>query len=304
MINSFESTLNLICCCLLLFNTLFSWSKSFRLCTKLSTLCLNISTQVYNILLTIVLITRWIVSGHVPLSNLYESSLFFIWSLNLLNNLLYNRTKEDWSSIIIAPTSLIIQVFATFGLPLSMQKSNLLIPALQSNWLLMHVSMMIISYSLLVLGCLLSITFIFIDFDLYKFNFINTKSIKTDSSYVIEEWLENTLFFARQNCLLHDLDYWSYRLIGIGFPFLTIGILSGSVWANEAWGSYWSWDPKETWAMVTWIIFAIYLHSRMIQGWNGQKTALLALLGFFVVWGCYLGVNLLGKGLHSYGWLN
>merc|ERR1719469_1708383 len=79
---------------------------------------------------------------------------------------------------------------------------------------------------------------------------------------------------------------------------LTLGIISGAVWANEAWGNYWSWDPKETWALITWIIFATYLHSRITKGWQGKKTAILGSLGFFVIWVCYLGVNFLGKGLH------
>ena len=96
---------------------------------------------------------------------------------------------------------------------------------------------------------------------------------------------------------------WSYRIIGLGFPFLTIGIISGGVWANEAWGSYWSWDPKETWALITWLVFAIYLHSRLLKGWQGKKAAILGSVGFFVIWICYLGVNFLGKGLHSYGWV-
>ena len=104
--------------------------------------------------------------------------------------------------------------------------------------------------------------------------------------------------------LVNQIDYWSYRIIGIGFPLLTLGILSGAVWANEAWGSYWNWDPKETWALIVWFTFAIYLHIRITMGWNGKKPALVASLGFFVVWMCYLGVNLLGKGLHSYGWLS
>jgi cytochrome c-type biogenesis protein CcsB len=95
-----------------------------------------------------------------------------------------------------------------------------------------------------------------------------------------------------------------YRIIGIGFPLLTIGILSGAVWANEAWGSYWSWDPKETWAFITWLIFAFYLHTRLQYGWEGKKSAFVATFGFFILWICYLGVNLLGKGLHSYGWLS
>lgn len=85
--------------------------------------------------------------------------------------------------------------------------------------------------------------------------------------------------------------------------FLTLGILSGAVWANETWGTYWSWDPKETWALITWLTFAAYLHTRLLYGWQGVKPASIASLGFILVWVCYLGVNLLGKGLHSYGFL-
>jgi cytochrome c-type biogenesis protein CcsB len=102
--------------------------------------------------------------------------------------------------------------------------------------------------------------------------------------------------------LADTLDNISYRIIGLGFPLLTIGIIAGGVWANEAWGSYWSWDPKETWALILWLVFAAYLHSRITKGWQGRKPAILATVGFAIVWICYLGVNLLGKGLHSYGW--
>jgi cytochrome c-type biogenesis protein CcsB len=102
--------------------------------------------------------------------------------------------------------------------------------------------------------------------------------------------------------LINELDNSSYRIISFGFPLLTIGILSGAVWANEAWGSYWNWDPKETWALITWLIFATYLHTRMVRGWRTQQSAVIAISGFFIIWICYLGVNLLGKGLHSYGW--
>ena len=104
------------------------------------------------------------------------------------------------------------------------------------------------------------------------------------------------------NSLVEVLDQLSYRTLGIGFPLLTLGILSGAVWANEAWGSYWSWDPKETWALITWFIFAIYLHLRISYGWEGKRPAILASIGFLFVWICYLGVNLFGSGLHSYGW--
>jgi ABC-type transport system involved in cytochrome c biogenesis permease subunit len=104
--------------------------------------------------------------------------------------------------------------------------------------------------------------------------------------------------------LAERLDNYSYRVLALGFPLLTVGILSGAVWANEAWGSYWSWDPKETWALITWLVFAIYLHARILKGWTGRKPAIIATFGFFVVWFCYLGVNLLGTGLHSYGWFS
>jgi cytochrome c-type biogenesis protein CcsB len=106
----------------------------------------------------------------------------------------------------------------------------------------------------------------------------------------------------QQLTLADTLDNISYRIIGLGFPLLTIGIIAGAVWANEAWGSYWSWDPKETWALITWLVFAAYLHARITKGWQGRRPAILAASGFVVVWICYLGVNLLGKGLHSYGW--
>jgi cytochrome c-type biogenesis protein CcsB len=103
--------------------------------------------------------------------------------------------------------------------------------------------------------------------------------------------------------LLEGFDNISYRFIGLGFPFLTLGIISGAVWANQAWGSYWSWDPKETWALIAWLVFAVYLHTRITKSWQGKKPAYIATLGFFTVWVCYLGVNFLGKGLHSYGWV-
>jgi cytochrome c-type biogenesis protein CcsB len=105
---------------------------------------------------------------------------------------------------------------------------------------------------------------------------------------------QSTIMISTKQKFAEKLDNLSYRILGIGFPLLTIGILSGAVWANEAWGSYWSWDPKETWALATWFVFAIYLHS-------GKKPAIIASLGFVTVWICFLGVNLLGEGLHSYG---
>ena len=191
-----------------------------------------------------------------------------------------------------------------------MQKVAPLIPALQSNWLMMHVSVMILSYAALFSGTLLSISFLILGWiktsitpSISKIILQNTDNItsETDFSFSPGTKKESSLNFLKFEDL-NNLDNLSYRLIGIGFSFLTIGILSGAVWANEAWGSYWSWDPKETWALIAWITFAIYLHTRLVRGWRGQKSAIVASLGFFILWICYLGVNLLGKGLHSYGW--
>jgi len=192
-----------------------------------------------------------------------------------------------------------------------MRQMTPLIPALQSNWLMMHVTVMLLSYAALLSGALLAISFLLLD-KVNLINIISWQSLKTKSSNIelsfsqesqnLKNSNNNFLLNFKKIEFLKILDNLSYRLIGIGFSFLTIGILSGAVWANEAWGSYWSWDPKETWALITWIVFAIYLHTRLIKGWKGKKSAFVASLGFITLWVCYLGVNLLGKGLHSYGW--
>nr|YP_003227065.1 cytochrome c biogenesis protein [Bryopsis hypnoides]ACX33781.1 cytochrome c biogenesis protein [Bryopsis hypnoides] len=209
--------------------------------------------------------------------------------------------QTNWIGCITAPTILFVNGFASFYLPAQLQQIGPLIPALKSNWLMMHVTVMLVSYAALISGCLLAIAFLII----YSFTKIKTTDIsKTFKlSLLSNKTISSRLIFETQiNKILQNLDNFSYRIIGLGFPFLTIGILSGAVWANEAWGSYWSWDPKETWALITWLIFAIYLHTRLIRGWSGIKSSMIASLGFIVVWICYLGVNLLGKGLHSYGW--
>lgn len=212
----------------------------------------------------------------------------------------------------MAPISLFLNAFASFQLPESLRELSPLIPALKSNWLIMHVTVMLLSYTTLIAGSLLAITFLFF-FKKNSFTSIKiiealspnplASSIFISSDVFIWVSLLNLFEIERTN-LLNKLDRLSFRVISIGFPLLTIGILSGSVWANEAWGSYWSWDPKETWSLITWIIYAIYLHLRLTYNWNNVKSAILATVGFFVIWICFLGVNFVAKGLHSYGWLN
>jgi len=180
---------------------------------------------------------------------------------------------------------------------------------------MMHVSVMLLSYAMLICGCSFSIAFIII-FLISKIKKQNKKdSIKINGLLETEK---NKVFFLKsldrdlnkiviiqtKTNLLKNLDKLSFRLISLGFPLLTIGIISGSVWANESWGSYWNWDPKETWSLITWIIFAIYMHLRFNLNWRGLKSASVATLGFFIIWICFLGVNFLEKGLHSYGWFH
>ena len=206
----------------------------------------------------------------------YEALIFLSWSFTFIHLII--ETQIPWAGTILSPTALFLNAFASFRLPESLQKLSPLIPALQSNWLMMHVTVMLLSYATLIVGCILSIAFLF--------------TTLPSGGYTAEKGE------------VYKLEELSFRSIGIGFPLLTVGILSGSVWANEAWGSYWSWDPKETWSFITWITFAIYLHLRLNKNWSGFKSAILGTIGFFVVWICFLGVNFLSKGLHSYGWFH
>ena len=268
----------------------------------------RINTIIANILLFFILCSRWIIAGYFPLSNLYESLLFLTWTLLTIYLYIETKTSSQLIGAILLPITLLISGFANLTLSPEMQKSSPLVPALQSNWLMLHVSMMLLSYATLIIGSLLCILFLVLsknkDIDL-KFNdnlpFYNVMLEYYEANLILSTNEISTLGKLK---LLQSLDNWSYRIIGLGFPFLTIGIISGGVWANEAWGSYWSWDPKETWALITWLVFATYLHARITKGWQGKRTAILGGLGFFVIWICYLGVNFLGKGLHSYGWIS
>nr|YP_009674049.1 cytochrome c biogenesis protein [Fraxinus pennsylvanica]QDC21522.1 cytochrome c biogenesis protein [Fraxinus pennsylvanica] len=262
--------------------------------------------------ITGLLVTRWIYSGHFPLSNLYESLIFLSWSFSLIHIVPYFKKNQNFLSAIIGPSAIFTQGFATSGLLTEIHESAILVPALQSEWLIMHVSMMILGYAALLCGSLLSVALLVRKNR--KFFFTSNHLLNLNGSFFFGEIeymnerinvLQNTSFFSPKNYyrsqFIQQLDYWSYRVISLGFIFLTIGILSGAVWANEAWGSYWSWDPKETWAFITWIVFAIYLHIRTNIKWKGINSAIVASIGFLIIWICYFGVNLLGIGLHSYG---
>jgi len=255
-------------------------------------------TVATNLSLAIMLTIRWVVSSYFPLSNLYESLLFLTWGITFIQILTEYQTQNRLIGVVTTPVAMFALGFASLSLPLDMRKAAPLVPALKSNWLMMHVSVMMLSYSSLMIGSLLAILFLVLS---------RGQEIKLQGSSIGNNQYQNSVItnseFTEKNLtLLESLDNLSYRIIGLGFPLLTIGIIAGAVWANSAWGSYWSWDPKETWALITWLIFAAYLHARITKSWQGKKPAILAALGFIIVWVCYLGVNFLGQGLHSYGW--
>nr|YP_009868168.1 cytochrome c biogenesis protein [Pterocarpus indicus]AZP79455.1 cytochrome c heme attachment protein [Pterocarpus indicus]QKG62564.1 cytochrome c biogenesis protein [Pterocarpus indicus] len=267
--------------------------------------------------ITGLLITRWIFSGHLPFSDLYESLIFLSWGFSIFHMVFCFKKQKNDLSTIIAPSVIFTQGFATSGILTEMHQSAILVPALKSHWLMMHVSMMIFGYAALLCGSLLSVAILVITFreviqifgksnDLY---FLNESFSFAEIQYMNMNETNNVLqkmdFSSSRNYyrsqFIQQLDRWSYRIISLGFIFLTIGILSGAVWANEAWGSYWNWDPKEIWAFITWTIFAIYLHTRKNKKFEGVNSSIAASLGFLIIWICYLGINLLGIGLHSYG---
>ena len=257
---------------------------------------------VANLLLTAQLVLRWWESGHFPISNLYESLCFLAWACTL-TQLLVERT---WPSPIVAaaatPMGLGCIAFASFALPDQLQTSAPLVPALRSSWLVMHVSVIMVSYAALLVGSLLSLAVLFTDrgeaLELRSSSIGSggyRRAVATTEGGLIQ--LQSVQFSTNE-----QLDSLSYRTITVGFLMLTVGIVSGAVWANEAWGSYWSWDPKETWALICWLVYAAYLHTRLSRGWQGRRPALVAVAGLVVIAVCYIGVNLLGIGLHSYGW--
>ncbi len=289
-----------------------------------------------NLCIAALLGARWLAAGYFPLSNLYESLFFIAWGMTAMHLVAERMSQSRLVGVFTAPVAMGITAFATLSLPPGMQVAAPLVPALKSNWLMMHVSVMLLSYAALMVGALLAIAFLIVTrgqavelrgSSVGTGSFRDQRAIQrlkregqvaaetsdpvvtatTGSTAVLERVTPtaqpSTITLSPQRLTLADtLDNISYRMIGLGFPLLTIGIIAGAVWANEAWGSYWSWDPKETWALITWLVFAAYLHARITRGWQGRRPALLAATGFGVVWVCYLGVNLLGKGLHSYGW--
>jgi ABC-type transport system involved in cytochrome c biogenesis permease subunit len=213
------------------------------------------------------LLVRWRESyllgmPHAPLTNLYESLIFYAWCL-LLIQVVMRRILTPLLSLCLCALALFFMGFSSL-LPSAIQP---LIPALQSNWLHIHVLTCFIAYAAFAISFFCGV-FYFLDL-----RFLPPKD---------------------------RLEKINYRSIVVGFSMLSVGILTGAVWANYAWGSYWSWDPKESWSLITWIVYAIFLHAHYAKGWTGKRVALLSIIGFASVIFTYFGVNFILSGLHSY----
>ena len=273
----------------------------FAVFKKKSSLIVKLLTILVNFFITLQLIFRWSISGHFPISNLYESLYFLTWGITIGQLLLEREYQSPLIPSVAIPIELLTVAFACFVLPDELKLSSNLVPALRSSWLIMHVSVVMLSYAALIMGSLLSASVLFINKN--KPLQIRSSSTGIGGFKMSNNYSLNNLFDPIVFSHSEELDTLSYRSILIGFVLLTLGLISGAVWANEAWGTWWSWDPKETWAFIAWLFYAAYLHMRISKGWQGRKPALLASTGFLVVLVCYLGVNFLGIGLHSYGWI-
>jgi len=227
------------------------------------------------------IILRWVESyrlgfGHAPLSNLYESLIFFAWTIVLLYLFIERRYKFRIIGAFATPLAFLALAYASLSPNIS-DRIQPLLPALKSNWLIAHVIACFIGYAAFAIAFGLSIMYLF------------KKRDTEGSSGLLER-------FPSPN-VLEELNH---QLVMLGFLFLSAGIITGAVWANSAWGRYWGWDPKETWSLITWFVYATLLHARMMRGWRGRKIAYLSIFGFAAVLFTYFGVNYL-PGLHSYG---
>jgi cytochrome c-type biogenesis protein CcsB len=214
--------------------------------------------------------------GRAPLSNLYESLVFFALAITALYLPLEKRQGSRVMGAFVMPMAFFCMAYASLTPSMNSQIQPLL-PALKSNWLIAHVITCFIGYAGFAIAFCISLM-VFLRRD--------EPAVRGSLRSKIPD--------------LHVLDELTHKMVMLGFLFLTVGIITGAVWANSAWGRYWGWDPKETWSLITWFIYATFLHARFMRGWQGRKAALLSMIGFGAVLFTYLGVNLL-PGLHSYG---
>ena len=218
------------------------------------------------VLHTAYLVVRGVMAGRLPLSNQFEFSTAFAWGVAVILIGLQLKSKAEWMRAAAMPMAFLILSYAA----LQPREITELMPALKSAWFGLHIGSAVFSYAAFVLaGC-------------------------GGLRWLLQEKK------ASQAALV-QLDYLCYRLVALGFLLLTIVILSGAIWAEQAWSAFWTWDPKETWALITWILYAIYLHLRLRKKLSGKVMAWFVVIAVPVVLFTFVGVNTLLPGLHSYG---
>jgi cytochrome c-type biogenesis protein CcsB len=221
-------------------------------------------------------VARYLEAGHTPITNLHESLSFF--SLAVVGVFIAFERKYHVFILgsFVTPLALLLLVASS----LYSSSIPLLPPALKSNWLFVHTTLAFLSYATFAVAFGAAIMY------LIQEHFLKKKRL-------------GPLYQKLPS--LDVLDEINYRCLTFGFPLLTIAIITGAIWAETAWGTYWSWDPKETWSLITWFIYAALLHGRLTTGWRGRRAAILSIIGFFILLFTFLGVNLLpGDSLHSY----
>jgi len=214
---------------------------------------------------TVALVLRTFQSGHAPFTNMYESLSFLAWASVLAFVIVEAKFKVPKVGAYLM--LIVIGIMALASSPLMPKEAAPLVPALQSYWLWLHVSVTLLGEAFFAVAFITSIMYL----------------------------------RAKDPEKREKMDSVSYRCVSIGFPLFTLGgLVFGMVWAEKAWGTYWSWDPKEVWSLITWFVFALYLHTRVVMGWKGKRSAFIAILGFLAALFTFFGVNYLLSGLHSY----
>ena len=214
--------------------------------------------------------------GHAPLSNMYESLAFFALTIGVTYLFIEFRYRNPLIGVFATPLAFLAMAYASLSPNIS-DRIQPLVPALKSNWLIAHVFTCFFGYAAFAIAFGVSIMYLL------------KKRERPDGKGLLASLPKSNI-----------LDDLTHRMVLFGFLFLSVGIITGAVWANSAWGSYWTWDPKETWSLITWFVYATFLHARLMRGWHGTKIAYLSIAGFMAVMFTYFGVNYL-PGLHSYG---
>ena len=214
-------------------------------------------------------------AGRTPLTNLHEALSFFAWAIIGVYFLLYFKYRLEVLGAFVSPVTVVLMVLASL-FPKEIVPVE---PVLNSFWLPVHVIFAIGGNAMFALAFAAGVMYL-----------IQERQIKSKRIGV----------FYRRLPALKVLDDINHRCLTLGFPLLTLGIITGSIWAESAWGTYWSWDPKQTWSLITWFIYAALLHGRLTVGWRGRKAAIFAIAGFLFLVFTFLGVNLLLSGTHGF----